>query len=111
MAYFNGLTALGNSVVGAFIDTMTRGCGRHHRTNPMLVLIVASGFIISRLWIITQMNSYFNTRRRHQFHILDSLPLISIKNNNKLGSVFPSTSGQIPPTSGHPDWSDWDPHD
>ena len=49
----------------------------------MLDFRVASGFMISRLWIITRMVDYFNIRRRHQFHILDSLSLKSIKKEIK----------------------------
>ena len=30
--------------------------------------------------------------------------------NKKLESGFPPTTGQIPPTSGSYDWSNWDPH-
>ena len=32
------------------------------------------------------------------------------QNNDNIGSGFPPTSGQMPPTSGSSDWLNWDPH-
>ena len=32
------------------------------------------------------------------------------QNNDAIVSGFPSTSGQIPPSSGSSDWPNWDPH-
>ena len=69
-------------------------------------LTVASWVIFSMLWIIILMPCWFilikKTSFEHNFFIS-----IFVKNNNKIGSGCPPTSGQIHQLSG---WPNWDPH-